>query len=447
MSAAPLAWSRILRLGLIQAALGAMVVLATSTFGRIMTIEAGLPALVPGLLVGLHYAVQLLRPRFGHGSDIGGLRTPWILGGLAVLAAGTVIAAIGTALAGSLPAAGIALAAAGYGLVGLGAGAAGTTLLVLIASAVDEGRRATAATIVWTMMIAGFALAAGIAGRLLDPYSPARLVWVAIGLCTTALVVAGVALGRLERRLPQAGAARPAMQAISFWRALADVWGEPRARRFTLFVLVSMLAYSAQALVLQPFAGAVFHLTPGATTGLAGLQHGGVLAGMILCAAVALVGKGRAFGSARLWTFGGCIGSAMGVLALAAASLAGPGWPLAPTLFANGMANGAFAVAAITAMMQLVGAGQGARSGVRMGLWGSAQAIAFALGSLAGAAASDLGRRLTDQPGSGYAAVFITEAILFLWAAHLSTRVFGDAVARPDHDAPSTGIVSAGGMT
>ena len=40
--------------------------------------------------------------------------------------------------------------------------------------------------------------------------------------------------------------------------ALRQVWGESDARRFTIFVFVSMLAYSAQDLILEPFAGLAF---------------------------------------------------------------------------------------------------------------------------------------------------------------------------------------------
>ena len=81
-------WLGIVRLGLVQAAIGAMVVLTTSTLNRVMVVELALPALLPGLLVALHYMVQVLRPRMGFGSDVGGRRTPWIVGGLAVLAHG-----------------------------------------------------------------------------------------------------------------------------------------------------------------------------------------------------------------------------------------------------------------------------------------------------------------------------------------------------------------------
>ena len=83
---ASLGWLGIARLGLVQAMLGAVVVLTTSTLNRVMVVELALPALLPGLLVALHYAVQLSRPRMGYGSDVGGRRTPWIMGGMAVLA-------------------------------------------------------------------------------------------------------------------------------------------------------------------------------------------------------------------------------------------------------------------------------------------------------------------------------------------------------------------------
>ncbi|TXM90237.1 PucC family protein, partial [Methylobacterium sp. WL116] len=79
-------WAQIVRLGLVQTALGSVVVLMTSTINRVMVVELALPAIVPGALVALHYAVQVLRPRWGYGSDVGGRRTPWIVGGMAALA-------------------------------------------------------------------------------------------------------------------------------------------------------------------------------------------------------------------------------------------------------------------------------------------------------------------------------------------------------------------------
>ena len=158
--AAPLSWLGIIRLGLVQTALGAIFVLATSTLNRVMVIELALPAVLPGALIALHYATQILRPRLGHGSDVGGRRTPWIVGGMAVLALGGLMAAVATALMRSSVVLGLALAVPAFVLIGLGVGAAGTALLVLIAKRTAPSRRPAAATIAWVMMIAGFIVTA-----------------------------------------------------------------------------------------------------------------------------------------------------------------------------------------------------------------------------------------------------------------------------------------------
>ena len=87
MNPQPLGWFGIFRLGLVQAAIGAIVVITTSTLNRVLVVELALPAMIPGALVALHYFVQILRPRLGYSSDIGGRRTPWIIGGMGVLGA------------------------------------------------------------------------------------------------------------------------------------------------------------------------------------------------------------------------------------------------------------------------------------------------------------------------------------------------------------------------
>jgi BCD family chlorophyll transporter-like MFS transporter len=429
-------WLGIIRLGFVQAALGAIVVLATSTMNRIMVVELALPAVIPGALVAFHYLVQILRPRLGYGSDTGGRRTPWIVGGMAVLCLGGVLAACATALMGENKVAGILLAIAAFTMIGIGVGAAGTSLLVLLAKRVDAAKRPAAASIVWVMMIAGFAVTAGTAGHFLEPFSMDRLVRVTAVAAAIAFLVALAAVWGLEGRAPVKATApeNPAFAApaakATFGEALADVWREPRARRFAIFVFVSMLGYSAQELILEPFAGAVLNLSPGESAKITGMQHGGALIGMII---VALSGsafaRGR-LGSMRNWTIAGCLGSAAGLVALALAGFVGPAWPLQPSVFFLGAANGAFAVSAIGSMMGLAADGKESREGLRMGLWGAAQAVAFALGGLVATIGSDLARVILGTPAAAYATVFVGEAILFLCAARLAVGVFQAAPSR-----------------
>jgi BCD family chlorophyll transporter-like MFS transporter len=431
MNQVSLGWFGILRLGLVQSALGAVVVIMTSTINRVMVVELALPAVVPGLLIALHYGVQILRPAWGYGSDVGGRRTPWIVGGMAALALGGAGAAVATAWAAREPIAGLALAALSFLLVGVGVGAAGTSVLALLATRVAPARRAAAATTVWVMMIFGFAVTAPLAGHFLDPFSNTRLVEVVATVAGVAFLVAllavlGVEGGRGTQIPPDVRAQRTKPP---FREAFAAVWGEPAARRFTIFIFVSMLAYSAQELLIEPFAGIVFAMPPGATTQLAGIQHSGALLGMIAVAVIASMIGGPILGSLRLWTIGGCLASAVSLAFIAAAAAVGRGYPLSAVVFALGASNGAFAVAAIGSMMGLAGSGARSREGIRMGLWGAAQALAFGVGGFLATAGVDVARLFAPSP-TAYAIVFLIEALLFLAAAALANGIWRSDAAR-----------------
>ena len=427
-------WLAIVRLGLVQTCLGAIFVMMTSTINRVMIVELALPAMVPGLLLALHHAVQILRPAWGYRADIGGRRTPWIIGGMGILATGGLGAAVATALMSTHLVAGMALAVFSFLLIGFGVGAAGTSLLTMLATCVAPQRRAAAATTVWVMMIFGFAITAPLAGHFLDPFSNERLVIVTGAVCVLAFSLASLSVWGVENKVTRAiavpvpvaagGRAKP-----PFRKAIGQIWDEPAARRFTIFIFISMLAYSAQELILEPYAGLVFSMTAGATTKLSGVQNGGVLLGML---SVAFLASYLGVGSLTQWTIGGCVASAFSLTALALGPFTGPDFPLRAAVFALGVSNGAFAVASIGSMMSLAGAGAASREGTRMGLWGAAQAIASGIGGFLGTAAVDLARYVLPTPGMAYASVFIGEAVLFLASAVLAARLTsrGDAVER-----------------
>ena len=415
-----LSWLSIIRIGLVQTAIGAIVVQTTSTLNRVMVVEIGLPAIVPGLLVTLHYAVQALRPKWGHLSDAGGRRTPWIVAGMALLASGGALASLATAVMASMASAGIALGVVAFLLIGMGVGAAGTSLLTLLAERVEAARRGAAATIVWTMMIAGFAITAISTGKALDPFSQERLVLVTSISCLIAFTIAVLAIRGIEKG---AVIAEKPQRKVPFRQALSEVWSEAPTMRFTLFIFVSMLAYNAQDLILEPFAGIVYGMTPGQSTQLGGLQHGGVLVGMIAVAVITHIFKrGEAY-ILRRFMVGGCLASAVSMAAVAMGGVMGAQWPIKSAVFALGVSNGVFSIAAIGAMMAMARSGHASREGVRMGLWGAAQAIAFALGGLVGTSAVDLARIALGSPTLAYTLVFFGEAIAFAAAALLALYV------------------------
>ncbi|MBN2760315.1 MAG: BCD family MFS transporter [Rhodobacteraceae bacterium] len=408
-----LSWLQIFRLGLVQAALGAIVVLMTSTLNRLMVVELALPVVLPGALVALHYGVQITRPQWGHLADQGGNRTRWIIAGMALLALGGVGATLAIPLLESNLALGLAVSVLAYAVIGLGVGASGTSLLALLATATAEHRRPAAATITWLMMIAGIALTAITAGKFLDPYSHARLLVVVATICAGAVALTILAVWGIERRV----IARPAPAPQSFRDGIADIWADTRARHFTFFVFLSMTAYFMQELILEPYAGLVFNFTPGQSTSMSGAQNGGVFLGMVL---VGVAATGFRLGSLRAWVVAGCTGSALMLIAIAGATI----WalPLVPLVVALGFFNGMFAVAAIGSMMQLAGEGADKREGARVGLWGASQAIAAGFGGLTGAALVDTARAVLPV-ADAFGAVFLFQATLFIASAILAARI------------------------
>jgi len=409
-----LGWLSIVRLGLVQTCLGAIVVLTTSTLNRLMVIELALPAVLPGLLVALHYGIQMTRPNWGFISDQGGNRTRWIVLGMIALALGGFGAALGVVLLQTVWISGLLLSIVSYALIGLGVGASGTSLLALLATSTAPHRRAAAATITWLMMIFGIAVTAGTVGAFLDPYSPELLLKIVAIVCVSAVVVTMLATLGIERGITsEVSTADP----MGFAEGLREVWSEPKARIFTIFVFLSMTAYFMQELILEPYAGLVFGFTPGQSTSLSGAQNGGVFIGMLT---VGIAATGLRIGQLRHWVVAGCLGSALTLIFITIIGQMGH-IPLTPFVVGLGFFNGMFAVAAIGSMMALAGDGRETREGTRMGLWGAAQAIAAGFGGLLGAAAVDLMRGpLPDATAFG--AVFLLEASLFLAAALMASR-------------------------
>ena len=412
-----LSWSQIFRLGLVQMALGAIVVLTTSTLNRLMVVEFSLPALLPGALVGLHYGIQLSRPRWGFRSDVGGNRTRWIIGGMITLALGGVGATYAVTLFALNYWLALSASILSYGMIGIGVGASGTSLLALLATATAANRRAAAATITWLMMIFGIALTAGVAGQFLDPYSPERLMAVVSTIAILAIVLTVLAIWNIERSVSP----RSSEPEVPFQKALREVWAESKTRNFTIFVFLSMNAYFMQELILEPYAGLVFGFTPGQSTSLSGAQNGGVFVGMLT---VGIMATGFKIGSLRRWVMSGCYGSGAVLLLICLSGLMSTALNFTYLVVALGFFNGMFAVSAISAMMALASSseGRGQREGTRMGLWGAAQAIAAGFGGLTGAVLVDITRSFfADAPAFG--AVFIFEAALFFAAALMAMRV------------------------
>ena len=427
-----LGWFSIFRLGLVQACLGAVVVLMTSTLNRLMVVELSMAATVPGFLVGLHYAVQLSRPKWGLISDLENNRTKWINLGMLILGIGANLATLSLVLFNSNSLLAMLLSILAYTLIGLGVGASGTSLLALMAKHTAERRRPAAAMITWLMMIFGIAMTAGIVGILLVPYSFELLLKIVAGLTVLTMIISFAATWKIENNLDEIR--QTDQEKAPLLEELKSLWEHSKTRNFTIFVFLSMTAYFMQELILEPYAGIVFQYTPSQTTSLSGMQNGGVFVGMLT---VGILATALKFGTLKSWVQAGCLGSCFMLISIMLLGQINSSLPLELAVVGLGFFNGMFAVAAIGSMMSLAGSGSKRREGTRMGLWGAAQAIAAGFGGLLGTILVDLLQVADLSPVNAYGMVFSLEASLFALAALLAStsitfnKSYGKNIAIP----------------
>ena len=431
-------WFSILRLGLVQLCIGSSVVIPLSTLNRLMKVELALPATIAGFLIALHYAVQLTRVNWGYLSDKTQNRSQWIIFGMLILGIGGVLASVSIPLIESNFAYGIMLALFSYTLIGFGVGAAGTPLLALLASYSSKSQKGFAASITFLMMILGLAITGITAGIILDPYSHQKLMKITASLAIITNILSYLSLKNLEKSLLNNADARipnSIRYDAPFLTGIKKIWMEREARLFTIFIFISMGAFSMQDPILEPFAGEVFGFAVGESTKLDGFHKVGTLIGIILiilCLSKFRIGfgsfsifKNERLGSEKLWLITGCLFSALSlfIISLLGLTYRDPGI-LNSVVFFFGISNGVFTAGILGTMLHLASRGSGDNNtGTRMGIWGAAQAYATMIAVFFSTVLVDiLGLMMNSLPGV-YGIVFLTAASFFIAAAFLGSLI------------------------
>ena len=431
-------WFSILRLGLVQLCIGSSVVIPLSTLNRLMKVELALPATIAGFLIALHYAVQLTRVNWGYLSDKTQNRSQWIIFGMLILGIGGVLASASIPLIESNFAYGIMLALFSYTLIGFGVGAAGTPLLALLASYSSKSQKGFAASITFLMMILGLAITGITAGIILDPYSHQKLIKITASLAIITNILSFLSLKNLEKSLRNNADARTPNAInydVPFLEGIKKVWMEREARLFTIFIFISMGAFSMQDPILEPFAGEVFGFAVGESTKLDGFHKIGTLIGIILiilCLSKFRIGfgslsfvKNERLGSEKFWLITGCLFSALSLIIISVLGLTyrDPGI-LNSVVFLFGISNGVFTAGILGTMLHLASRGSGDNNtGTRMGIWGAAQAYATMIAVFFSTVLVDILGLMMNSLPSVYGIVFLTAASFFIAAAFLGSLI------------------------
>ena len=442
-------WFTIFRLGLVQLCIGSSVVIPLSTLNRLMKVELALPATIAGFLIALHYAVQLTRVNWGHLSDKSQNRSQWIVLGMLILGMGGILASASIPLIESHFSYGIMLAIFSYSLIGFGVGAAGTPLLAILASYSSKSQKGFAASITFLMMILGLAVTGITVGLILDPYSHQKLIKITSSLAILTNIISFLSLRNLERSLQNSSNAltqNTINSDVPILEGIKKVWMERDARLFTIFIFISMGAFSMQDPILEPFAGEVFGFTVGESTKLDGFHKIGTLLGIVsivLCLSKFKIGfgslsivKNERLGSEKLWLITGCLFSALSLFIISLLALTfAESSALNSVVFFFGISNGIFTAGVLGTMLHLASRGSSDnKEGTRMGIWGATQAYATMIAVFFSTALVDiLGLIMTSIP-SVYGIVFLTAACFFIASAYLGSLIIKSDELNPNQN-------------
>lgn len=407
------------RFGAFPVAYGLSGVLIGGTLNRVMIAELKLPATLVALLFALPLLVSPLRLWFGYRSDgfpiFGRRREPYLILGALLIGGGVAAIANWTVRTAATPAMFVPGAVLAFLLYGVGRNLAHNSYQALLAEKFSGTTRARAVTLYEVVTLLGSVMGAGALGKALEHYEPSRLVAVAnvVGLAVVALAI--VAVPGQEARATGAANAETA-RGKPFGEVVRDyVWADPQVRRLFVVVICTFIGTLAQDVLLEPYGALVLGMSVGATTRLTMFWGLGVLAAMLLSGLWLL----RVLGALRLMRIG--LGVSIVVFsAVAAVGLAGAPeafrWLVLVMGFGTGLA-GAGMLGSVVEFTTPV------RAGLLMGVWGVANMLGHAAGSLMGGIVVDAMRLATGSALAAYSALFAFEVAMLSAAFGLTLRL------------------------
>lgn len=418
---------RLLRLSLFQITVGMALVLLVGTLNRVMIVELDVPASLVGLMLSLPLLFAPFRTLIGFKSDtydsaLGWRRTPYMFkgsmlqfGGFAIMPF-ALLCLSGQGYAADAPRwLGLGSAALAFLLVGAGVHIVQTVGLALATDLVDEEDQPKIVGLMYVMLLVGMILSAFFYGRMLEPYTPGKLIAVIQGTAVITIVLNSIALWKQEPR--NRARAMPGRAKPTFSEAWQSFVRQKNALRLLVVIGLGTFGFGMADVLLEPYGGQVLHMSVAATTTLTAILAGGTLLGFWL----ASMTLGRGASPAGIAWVGAMVGVPAFAMIIYSASGAGVTMFSLAVLLA-GFGAGLFSHGTLTATMRSAPADQ---VGLALGAWGAVQAtcagIAIALGGVirdvvaAMPSIQEQGAELAYLPVFGLEMVVLVLAVAAIW--------------------------------
>jgi BCD family chlorophyll transporter-like MFS transporter len=406
-------------MALFQLGFGLLSVTVLGVLNRVMFTEIGLSAALIGFLLAIPSIISPVRLWLGYLSDshpiLGRRRAPYIVVGT-VLAAFGVLGGTWSAL--NIPrllAGGVLAAVAAFLTYGMGKNAMATAFQALIADVFDKEQRPQATAVLQSAFIMGIVGGSVFSGRLLDPYSPDRLLLLVVGVGGLAIVLAALGCIGVEPAGKAVEAVSERARAVPFCTTLRLTFRNRQVRLFFFFVGATLLATLSQDIYLEPYAAELLGMSVGESARLNIFWGVGTLAAL-LSSGMWLVNRiGRKPTAAT-----GLLVVALAFVGLIVSGALGSRTLFLMLVFVLGVGSGLSAAGALTLMVDLTRPEQ---AGLLMGAWTIAHQLAEVVGNIMGGVVIDTVLAMTNSHLAAFSTVFGLEVVAAFAALALLSRI------------------------
>ncbi len=409
------------RLSLFQISFGIIYAILTDTLNRVMTIELGIAAVIVGGLIGIRELMAFLGVKIwaGNLSDkthfLGYRRTPFVIGGLFVSAVSfSLIAPVAFKIHEQFWISLIELIMI-FTIFGLGYHTSLTTYYALIADYAGEKNLSKVAAVSWCLMVLTGIFTAVAMSNYLKDFTNEKLATAMVMASWIAFGIGFLMMIGLERRYETNTIKKE--EPLTFLQSLRLIDASPMTKAFAFYIFISIFAAFGHELIMEPFGADVLGLSVSDTTKFRQYLGSSQLLFMLLTGFFI-----NRIGMKKAVILGNGI-AVVGFLMLMGAGVSQNIPMLYASLVTIGIGLGFCTIGNIVFMISM----HAGRSGLYLGLWGTAQSVAMFSGDIGMGALRDVMLRFVS-PVAAYGVMFAVVIVAFtistLMVPHFSVEKF-----------------------
>ena len=425
-----------IQLGLIHAAVAMTLVPLMGTLNRVMIFEFGISKTIFTLIAIFPFLFSPIQVAIGSYADrhpiLGYRRTPHILLGLILCAAGLGVSSYMVSIIQVNYTTGILVGVLSFFLWGMGYHFSAVSYFSLASEISGEKGRGTTLAIMFFIMILGIIAASQTVSRMAAEatfMSLSRAFWI---IAVSALTLGLLGLIRLEPRF-DLSSSKPTSKTHTLQEMYAVITANPVARVFFVYLLLLLAAILGQDVLLEPFGAQAFGMSIAETSRLVSYSQ------MLTLVAFFVAGfMERRVAKKKIAQMGNAF-ALLGFLLIMVSGIARSLAVFYPGIMFLGFGTGIATIANLSLMYNLTVRDE---VGLYIGAWGFSNGLSRLIGLLMAGIVADIATSITGDALHGYLIVFGIEASMMFVAAVMLYRIDVPAFQKKAHEPSFTDKVA-----